>query len=87
MRFGINDAMRKVHKILNNNDPNKLIDINSKVKYEDKIRILEDECFYYRINVSEEVRPCLICNKFISLKAFYRNKTRRRLMQYLCIFF
>lgn len=66
LRLSINDAMRKVHKILNSHDPNKVFEISSKVRFEVKIRILEDENYYYKINVSEEVRPCFLCKIYFT---------------------
>eukprot|EP00347_Sterkiella_histriomuscorum_P018526 403345176 len=82
LRLGINDAMRKVHRVLSNHNPNSVTEINPKVKFMQKIRILEDENFYYKINVSEEVRPCFFqlkldegqCNLLVSFQTEFPSK-------------
>jgi hypothetical protein len=77
LRLGINDAMRKVHRILSARNPNAATEINPRARFVDKIRILEGENFYYRINVSEEVRPSYICKSFprLLIKSITRAQT------------
>ncbi|CDW81245.1 UNKNOWN [Stylonychia lemnae] len=76
LRLGINDAMRKVHRILCDHNPNQMTEVSSAQKFIQKIRILEDEHYYYKINIQEEIRPCSItlkldegqCNIYVSFR-------------------
>lgn len=55
--------MRKIIRVLNNQNPNFALEINPIPVYRNKIRIFQDESFYYKINIATEVRPLSISLK------------------------
>ena len=53
--------MRKVHRILNNSNPNSINEIKpGSSGFKTKLRMIESENLYFKINVKEEVKPILI---------------------------
>ena len=80
LKVGINDAMRKLNRILNNNQTIGSMEVT--LPFKQKIRIFQDENFYYKITLNGEVRTLSLnlnleegqCNFYVSFKNEFPTK-------------
>ncbi len=56
LRLNINDTMRRVERVLSDFNPNSQQEIRPSQPYVAKIRMIDGENIYFKINVSEEAR-------------------------------